>query len=246
MPRLGWRWFLVTLRILAILAWFLVIILPHLLLTLIGRRDLVPPVFLAGVGRLAGLRIETRGTLAPGRLLLVANHVSWLDILALAAGARAAFVAHAGLAQQPVLRWLCTQNDTLFIAREQRSTVAAQANAVVAALDRRRLVIFPEGTTGDGRSLTTFKSALLSAAEGIEARGPASRVQPVALDYAEAPTIAWAGEEPGTHNFLRILGRMRPVRLTVRFCEPLRDRDLVDRKAMARAAQEAIARALRD
>jgi len=244
MPHLGWRWVLMGLRILAMFAWFFIIILPHLLLTLVGRRDLVPPIFLTGIGSLAGLRLQTRGAPAPGPLLLIANHLSWLDIMALAASARAAFVAHAGLSQHPVLRWLCTQNNTLFIAREQRSTVAAQAGAVAAALETRRLVIFAEGTTGDGRTLADFKSALLSAAEGIATQGSALRVQPVALDYADAPAIAWFGEESGINNFLRILGRTRPVLLTVRFCEPLQGSDLANRKAMARAAREAIGRAL--
>ena len=243
-PRLGWRWIVAGARILAMIAWFLLIILPHLVLTLAGRRDLVPPVFLAGIGRLAGLRVRIEGRPAPGRLLLVANHVSWLDILALAGAIRAAFVAHAGLAGSTPLRWLCEQNDTVFITRERRGTVAAQVSQVEAALARRRLVIFPEGTTGDGRGLRPFKSALLSAAER-SGEGGALQVQPVALAYAEARAIAWVEAEAGLHNVLRILGRTRPVRLTVRFGEPLRGTQLADRKAMAGAAQAAITHGLR-
>ncbi len=232
-------------RLGAILAWFLLLIPAHLLLSRARRRSLLPPLFLAVVGRLAGLRVRTRGHPASGRLLLLANHVSWLDILALAGETRAAFVAKGSLADNPALHWLCAQNDTVFIAREQRVTVAAQVGQLTAALARRRLVVFPEGTTGDGRSLHPFKSALLSAVERADSAGGELQVQPVALDYANAPQIAWVGDEPGLHNVLRVLARLAPVRLTIRFCDPLHGAQLADRKTMAGAAQEAIRHALR-
>lgn len=232
-------------RLIAILAWFLLLIPAHLLLSRAGQRTRLPPLFLAVTGRLAGLRVRTEGLPAPGRLLLVANHVSWLDILALAGATRAAFVAKGALANNAALHWLCAQNDTVFIAREQRATVAAQVGQLTTALAHRRLVVFPEGTTGDGRRLHPFKSALLSAAERADPAGGELRVQPVALDYADAPQIAWIGDEPGLHNVLRVLARLAPVRLTIRFCDPLPGAQLADRKAMAGAAQAAIARALR-
>lgn len=246
MPRLGWGWVLVLARIAAILLWFAIIILPHWLLTLAGHRLIVPPVFLAGVGWLAGLRVRTEDAPAPRPLLLVSNHVSWLDILALAGVARVAFVAKDNLTEQPFLHWLARQNATVFIARDRRGTIAQQVRAIEAGLARRRLVVFPEGTTGDGRQMFPFKSALLAAAEGARADGMAVTVQPVALVYHEADEIAWVGEEPGLHNVLRVLGRVRPVHLTVRYCGPLRGAQLEGRKAMAGAAQAAVARALAD
>ena len=240
MPRLGWRWAIVAVRIVAILTWFGLIILPHLALSLTGRRDVIPPYFLAGVGWLAGLRVRAEGRPATGRLLLVANHVSWLDILALAGNAHAAFVGKSNLAGQRFLHWLCVQNDTVFITRDRRGTVSTQVDQVAEGVARRRLVIFPEGTTGDGVALLPFKSALLAAADG-----PALVVQPVALDYAEAATIAWVDHEPGLRNVLRILARLRYVHLTIRYGAPLAGAQLADRKAMTAAAQAAVARALR-
>ena len=245
MPRLGWRWAIAAARLCAIIAWFLAILPPHVLCTLAGRRDIVPPLFLAGIGWLAGLRIRTHGRPAAGRLLLIANHLSWLDILALAHTARAAFVAHGGLAQFRFLRWLCEQNDTVFITRDRRGTVAMQVAQIERALAERRLAIFIEGTTGDGRALLPFKSSLLSAAERVTGHDDALAVQPVALDYREAEEIAWVGAEPGMHNVMRILARTRPVRLDVRFCDPLTRVQRADRKHMAAAAQAAVARALR-
>lgn len=224
--------------------WFALIILPHLLLTLAGRRKVVPPLFLAGLGLIAGLRVRRAGSPVPGRLLLVANHVSWLDILALAASARAAFVAHGGLAGHTILKWLCVQNDTLFIARERRGTVGEQVQRIRGALDKRRLAVFPEGTTGDGRSTGPFKSALFAAVEDSAGSGEVA-IQPVMLGYRAPREIAWVGAKSGLENALRILARTRPVHLDVHFLEPLAGVSLAGRKAMALAAAEAIEAALR-
>jgi len=223
------------------MALFAAILPAQLLLTLIGRRSLLPPHFLRWVGVLAGLRVLRSGRPAAGRVLLVANHTSWLDILALAGAGNSAFVAKGELAGHPALKWLCEQNDTLFIAREQRGTVARQVAQLRSALARRRMTIFPEGTTGDGTALLPFKSALLSA---VEAADPGMTVQPVALEYEEARHIAWHGTEPGGANILRILARLRPVTVTVRFLAPLAEPELANRKAMAMAAERRIAEAL--
>ena len=138
--------------------------------------------------------------------------------MALAAASRTAFVAHSGLAVSPALKWMCEQNGTLFITRDRRHTVAEQVAQVRDALGGRRLTIFPEGTTGDGRGLLPFKSALLSAVGPLPAGVP---VQPVALIYTDAADIAWLAGEPGLTNAFRILGRTHGVHLTLRFLPPL-------------------------
>ena len=222
------------------LAWTGLAVATHLVALLAGRPWAVPPVYLAVLGRIAGLRLTVEGQPRPGALLL-GNHLSWLDVLALAAVSRTTFVAHSGLAGQPVLKWLCEQNGTIFITRDRRQTVTSQVEQVREALGHRRLTIFPEGTTGDGRQLLPFKSALLSAVDLLPEGVP---VQPVALLYDEPEAIAWVGTEPGLHNAAKILARTRPVRLTLRFLDPLTGPALADRKTMAAAAREAIAVAL--
>ena len=224
-------------------AWVIALALtlgPHLILTLLGRRDLAPPVFLRVLAWLAGMRIRVIGKPMP-RALLLGNHVGWVDILALAGVSRTAFVAQSGLSEHPALEWLCLQNDTLFIARDQRGTVAAQVEQVVERLGHRRLTIFPEATTGDGTGLLPFRSSLLSAVERLPDDIP---VQPVALDYEDAPAIAWVGDEPGMDNFRKIMARTAPVYLTIRFLDPLAGAELTNRKTMAAAAQARIAAAL--
>lgn len=219
---------------------FTTIVPAHAVAKLIGTRDLIPPFFLKTMGTLAGLRVRTEGSPRSGALLL-ANHLSWLDILALAGTSRAIFVAHSGLSLHGGLKWLCDQNDTVFITREKRGSIATQVNQVRAALGERPLTIFPEGTTGDGTRLLPFKSSLLSAVEPLAAEVP---IQPVALDYADAPDIAWFEDEPGLANVRRILSRSK-VDLTIRFLDPLSGGELANRKTMTAAAQDAIERALR-
>jgi 1-acyl-sn-glycerol-3-phosphate acyltransferase len=207
---------------------------------LAGKPWLIPPTYLCGIGWLAGLRFTVEGKPRKHALLL-ANHLSWLDIMALAAASRTAFVAHSGLTISPGLKWLCDQNGTVFITRDRRHTVAGQVGQVREALGERRLTIFPEGTTSDGCEMLPFKSALLSALEGLPKGIP---VQPVALVYDEPGDIAWVGAEPGLRNAATILSRTRPIHLTLRFLPPLSGAALADRKTMAAAARAAIERAL--
>ena len=200
-------------------------------------------VFLGGVAWIAGAEITYRGTRATGGVFLIANHVSWLDIPALAAASGSAFVGHDGLASMPLLEWLCRMNRTVFIARHDRSSVAQQVEAVRSALDASgALTIFPEGTTSDGTGLLAFKSSLLSAFEPLPA---GIAVQPVLLDYRpEAAQIAWIGEEPGLENFVRILARARPLQITIHYLPVLGGAALTNRKTIAAAARLAIGGAL--
>jgi 1-acyl-sn-glycerol-3-phosphate acyltransferase len=177
-------------------------------------------------------------------VFLLSNHVSWIDIVALSGASGTAFVAHDGLAGIPLLRWLCSLNDTVFIARHDRASVHRQVEQVREAIgEGGALTIFPEGTTSDGTGLLSFKSSLLSA---FDPPPPGVAVQPVLLDYGpDAAAIAWVGEEPGLDNFLRILASDRPVELTVHFLPPLEGAALAGRKAIAASAQAAVQAAMR-
>lgn len=211
---------------------------------LFARHNPWPRVFLGGIAWFAGVRIRVTGHRVETGEFLVVNHVSWIDIPAIAAATGAAFVAHDGLASVPLIRWLCAMNDTVFVARHDRASIARQVEQVREAIrDTGALAIFPEGTTSDGTGLLPFKSALLSALDPVPA-GVA--IQPVLLDYGpEAAAVAWVGEEHGLDNFKRILARSRSVRLTVHFLPPLAGEALASRKTIAAAASEAILRELR-
>jgi 1-acyl-sn-glycerol-3-phosphate acyltransferase len=130
------------------------------------------------------LRVEARvrglpeGGL-PGNLLIVANHISWLDIFVLHAVRPSRFIAKAELRRWPVLGRFVAGCGTLFVDRERRRDahrVNRQARDVLAAGDT--IAIFPEGTTTDGRSVLPFKSSLLQPI--VDAGG---HVQPIAIRY---------------------------------------------------------------
>lgn len=202
-----------------------------------------PRHFLGGIGWIAGVRVRVVGTPTRRGAFLLANHVSWIDIPVLSAATGAAFIGHDGLATFPLLRWLCAMNDTVFIARHDRASVAAQVQQVREAVrDTGALAIFPEGTTSDGTGLLPFKSSLLSALDPVP-QGIA--VYPVWLDYgANSAELAWVGEENGLDNFRRIVARAQPLEVTVHFLPQLDGPHLASRKTMAAAAREAIRAAM--
>ena len=230
----------VALRLAGMLALLVVCVALFYPIRLVHRRhNPVPRLFLGGIARLAGVRLTVHGAKVHRGAFLLANHVSWLDIPVLAETTGTAFVGHDGLAAMPLLKWLCAMNDTVFVARHDRASVASQVEDVRRALsDTGALTIFPEGTTSDGTGLLPFKSSLLSAFEPLP---PGIAVQPVLLDYgADAADIAWIGVEHGLHNFLRILARPRPLAVTVHFLPVLEGAQLTNRKTIAAAAREAL------
>ena len=240
--------FRIVVRLGAMAAWLLVCVPLHYLWRIGLRRPggshrPWPRRFLGGICWIAGVDVTVVAQASRQGAFLLSNHVSWIDITALAGASGTAFVAHDGLAGIPLLRWLCSLNDTIFIARHDRTSVQHQVEQVRAAVgENGALTIFPEGTTSDGTGLLPFKSSLLSALDPPP-RGIA--IQPVVLDYGpEAAGIAWTDDEPGLTNFLRILARAQPVALTVRFLPPLAGEALTNRKTIAAAAQEAIFQAL--
>ncbi len=115
-----------------------------------------------------------------GHTLLVANHVSWLDILVLGGATGCAFVSKDELGH-PFIHWLADQNATVYVKRSARKGAKDQAVAIARALEGDKPVaLFPEGTTGPGTHLLPFRSTLLEAAN-FAAKDVA--IRPVALDY---------------------------------------------------------------
>lgn len=218
----------------------LFLIVPHLCYRAVGRPSPMVMAFLNAAGWIAGLRIRTTGTRLRRDVLFASNHVSWLDILALGGAARSAFVSKAEVETTPLVGWLADQNRTIYVQREAKREIHAQANSLRDALARGRPVtLFPEGTTGPGDGLLPFRASLFQA---VIPTPPRLQVQPVFLDYGvEANDIAWLDPESGLDNFKRLLARKRPVPLTIHYLDPLPDEDERDRKALSEAVRTAIA-----
>ncbi|MCP1469826.1 1-acyl-sn-glycerol-3-phosphate acyltransferase [Sphingobium sp. OAS761] len=229
-----------TRRMALLLTCMLLCLPPHLVWKLLRRPSPWPRLFLAMAARCTGTKVRMDGRAAQGNLFLLANHLSWIDILALGGATGAAFVSHDGVARWPVIGWLARQNNTLFVARERRGALTGQIDALrQAMLGHQPVALFPEGTTNDGLTLLPFKPALLSV---LLPPPRAVMIQPVHLDYgADAAEIAWHGDEPAGANAMRVLGRRGRLTLTIRFLEPFDPAAYGDRKAIASEARVRIA-----
>lgn len=111
--------------------------------------------------RIMKVEITTQGPI-PLQGLLVSNHVGYLDILVLSAVAPAVFIARSDVKRWPVLGWFAILAGSLFVRRAKRSDVTRLNREVTHALDAGALVVlFPEGTSSDGRDVLPFRSSLL-------------------------------------------------------------------------------------
>lgn len=156
--------------------------------------------------RLLGLRIEVRGDFRPGAKLIVANHVSWLDIMAVHARCpEARFVSKAEVRHWPIVSRLVDAAGTLYLERDKRRDALRVVHQVAEALAAGDTVaVFPEGTTGDGRALLPFHANMLQAA--IATTTP---VQPVVLRYADAQhAVTPAAEFLGATTLAQSLWRL--------------------------------------
>jgi 1-acyl-sn-glycerol-3-phosphate acyltransferase len=226
-------------RIAALALLFALCAPPHIATKLLFGRSGWPKRFLAAAAWICGARVRIAGEPIAAHTLLICNHVSWLDILVVGGATGCAFVSKAMLGH-PLIHWMADQGHTLYIRRDRRGSAAQQAEAIARKLrEPRPLALFPEGTTGPGTQLLPFRSTLFAA---VAPPPPGASVRPVAVDYGRAaPDLGWY-EEAGKENVLRTLGRLRGVPVTVRVLDPLPPTN--DRKALAQAARDAIAKAL--
>lgn len=192
--------------------------------------------------RILGIRIERHGR--PSRrhpTLYVSNHISYLDIEVLGALLRASFVAKAEVATWPFFSWLAKLQETVFVERRARRAAEHRDEMSRRLEAGDDLILFPEGTSGDGNAVLPFKSALFSVAER-RPHGEPLTVQPVSVSYTRLdglplgrylrPFFAWYGDmELGSHLWHAIsLGR---VTVVVEFHEPVTIEQFGSRKALS-------------
>ena len=200
-----------------------------------------PRFFMQWFGEAMGLDVRVEGRPIGRDVLYVANHISWLDILAMGGATPTLFVSKDDVGEWPLVGMLARIGGTIFIDRTSRRAAHGQVDQLGAALlCHRPIALFPEGTTGDGITIFPFRPALFASV----APPPAGiSVQPVAIDYgAAAAEIAWSGDEDLGPNARKVLGRPGVLVCTIRFLPPLPPCD--DRKALAAQAQAAVAAAL--
>lgn len=193
-----------------------------------------------------GVRLVTdEPFLSPGSLL-VANHISWLDVFVINAAYPAAFVSKAEVRQWPLVGWLASRNETVFLRRGSRGH-AKIVNGEIAGLlgSQRHVAIFPEGTTTDGSHVQGFHAALLQPA--IEA---GAAIQPLAIAYRLPDgSFTRAAAYDGDVSLLECIQAIVAEPLIVariRVAPPISTAEMPDRRALAHAAREAIVARIQD
>lgn len=215
----------------------------------------LPRVFfrLAALG--LGLRVRVVGAPAGnGPVLLVSNHISWLDIPAIAAQIPVSFVAKSEVARWPVVGFLAPMQKTIFVDRTKRTDAGRTAGEMKARIaEGGNVLLFAEGTSDIGTHVLPFRSALLGAAREAmaEKTGAAVPVQPMAIAYTalsglplsrhERPQIAWVGDMGMSDNLRQILAS-GPKDITIAFGAPIAGDG--DRKAIAKQAEREVRRML--
>ncbi len=235
------------------LLWFVPVWVPYLLQCERLRARLVS-LYYRGIGHIVGLRVRREGLPDTRRpLLLVSNHVSYLDILALGGLVPVAFTPKSEIAYWPVIGYFCRMAGCVFIDRRPRA-VETHRKALEDALRwGSQIVLFPEGTTGSGEGLLPFHSAFFRMVEWV--RGDLGRelpIQPVAIAYhaldgvplsaGTRPQVAWIGDAEFGPHILPLLGHRR-IDVSITFLPPFMP-EAADRKALAARCEAEIASAL--
>ena len=209
--------------------------------TLIKRRTAHDPIFKEAFTHwykqgcdIVGLRIVVQGEPAKGPVLMVSNHVSWLDILLLASVANPRFLSKAEIRQWPLVGWAGQQIDTLFIKRGERSASEAASAGIAEGLENgNRILIFPEGTTTEGKVVKRLHARLLGAA--INTSSP---VQPMVIHYTDDNSDGHTSDRihfVGTQNLLTNLWLLLDSKNATAYvyCLPTVDSTGLSRKALA-------------
>jgi 1-acyl-sn-glycerol-3-phosphate acyltransferase len=169
---------------------------------------------------LLGVQLRVMGTpISSG--LVVANHLSWLDILAIHSAHFCRFVAKSDIKGWPVIGYLTDQSGMLFVERTSRRDSHRVVQAVATRLTAGDCVaVFPEGTTGDGRELLPFHANMIQSA--IDADSP---VQTVAIRFIDSATgnasraPLYEGDDTLLSSVWRVLGSSS-VTVVIQFGQP--------------------------
>lgn len=208
-------------------------------------QDHIQTGFCRAACRAIGLKVAASGALpdqAPR--LVVANHVSWTDIIALASLYPFVFLSKSEVNSWPLLGLLARVQGTIFVARETRRDIARASRALAETLNSGRdVVVFPEGTSTDGGAILPFRPGPFEALQ--KTTGPAV-VAPVALYYTDRAghpvDLGWYGDMTLIDHIRRLL-RQNGAICHIRFGEAIAATG-ADRKTTAMQAEKQV-RALR-
>jgi 1-acyl-sn-glycerol-3-phosphate acyltransferase len=220
--------------------------IPWLLKWEAGRRFCSMLAF-KGLNRILGLRVHVQGTLSAKRpLMLVCNHSSYIDILALGNRLPVAFTPKKEIARWPVIGFCSKLAGCVFVERTPKAIAATKGEIAKRLATGRVMCIFAEGTTNNGTDLKPFKSSLFSLAEGTNIA-----IQPAALHYSHrngAPLDAQGRAKVAWYDDMSLLPHLWQLLRARRIDAQLQILPLLeqtgDRKALCSASEVVIRQAL--
>lgn len=239
-----------VLKLLGLILWSALLVpLQCLVLWRVVRMDpyTITRLWHRGVCVLIGLRVQISGVpVAGARTVYVSNHVSHFDIPVLGSVLKGSFVAKDDMARWPVAGFMARLQQTIFISRDPRAGRAVTESIAEQLRRGRSLILFPEGTTGDGSDVLPFKSTIFGILFVGDAEISAHAVQPLSIcvlevdhrpvqQQSDRDGYAYYGDmHAGLHawGFLRSGG----ARIEVRFAEAITADAALDRKALAQRA----------
>ena len=245
-----------TAFVLSVFALVTIVLMPVQWLAVALKRPLcrrVPVFYHRFVCRLLGVRVRASGAPVSDRpLLIVANHSSWLDISIITSLAPVVFVAKSEIARWPFFGLLAKLQRTVFVERDRRQKTG-EVNAKIAQrlAEGDPVLLFGEGTAGDGNRVLPFRTALIGAARHAIAAAGNDRVwiQPLSIAYVSQqgialgrhlrPRAAWYGKMKLTEHIGKIV-RTGAVDVSVTWGEPIPYDGAMDRKILARQLESAV------
>ncbi len=213
-------------------------------------RESMPRWYHRRCCRILGFRVERRGRQSRVHpTLYVANHVSYFDITVLGSLIPGSFVAKSEVASWPLFGRLAKLQRTVFVERRGREAGTHRDEISNRLRAGTNLILFPEGTSGDGNRVLPFKSALFAVAERHPSGQPLC-VQAVSVSYTRLdgvpmgrylrPFLAWFGDMDLAWHLWHAVGLGR-VTVVVEFHEPVTIDDFNSRKDLARHCEDVVA-----
>ncbi len=211
----------------------------------------LPHWFHRRVARMLGIRIHVHGSVVRDRpVLIVSNHISWLDIIVLSSIAPVSFIAKSEIDGWPMINAFARLQRTLFVNRNRRSEVKGKTQEIAARLAAGdSLVLFAEGTSSDGNRVLPFKSSLFAALGNGADGSETGLVQTATLVYThmhglplnrnQKPAIAWYGDMDMLSHGWAFL-RSGPIDVKVIISEPVSMSRFGDRKQLSAFTERSV------
>jgi len=231
------------------LAWTLpAMLVQSVFLLLPGRaKERFARIYWRGVAAILGVKLTIHGELAKDRpVVFVANHCSWIDIVALGSVLPGCFVAKADIAQWPFFNWIAKLGRTVFVSRQKAGVERERGSLEARLAEGDNIILFPEGTTSDGTRILRFQSSFLA----IAAAPAKPVIQLVTIVYdgldglpvrrRDRPVISWYGDMGMVSHYPGI-ARHRSLHATVILDPAIPPGTFPNRKALSAALEARLA-----